>query len=80
MNKVAWVISPPEEGSGGFRTIYSKAIYLEQHGFECHFFILPGSEAYKSPETVSEQIHLWFGYKPRSVRVEYVIPNNLRLR
>lgn len=76
MNKVAWVISPPEEGSGGFRTICSKAIYLEQHGFECHFFILPGSEAYKSPETVSEQIHLWFGYKPRSVRVEYVIPNN----
>lgn len=76
MNRVAWVISPPEKGSGGFRTICTKASYLDQHGFECHFFILPGSEAYKSPGTVAEQIYLWFGYKPKSVRVEHTIPCN----
>lgn len=77
MNRVAWVISPPEKGSGGFRTICTKASYLDQHGFECHFFILPGSEAYKSSRTVAEQIYLWFGYKPKSVRVEHTIPCNL---
>lgn len=76
MNRVAWVISPPEKGSGGFRTICTKASYLDQHGFECHFFILPGSEAYKSSGTVAEQIYLWFGYKPKSVRVEHTIPCN----
>lgn len=76
MNRVAWVISPPEKGSGGFRTICTKAGYLDQRGFECHFFILPGSEAYKSAGTVDEQIYLWFGYKPKSVRVEHTIPSS----
>lgn len=69
MRRVAWVISPPTKGSGGFRTICSKALYLDQHGFECHFFILPGAESYKSANQVAKEIKDWFGYEPKTVNV-----------
>ena len=75
MRKVAWVISPPSKGSGGFRTICSKALYLDQHGFECHFFILPGAESYKSASQVAEEIVNWYGYEPKSVCVQALIPD-----
>lgn len=74
MIKTAWVISPPSKGSGGFRTICSKAAYLDKHGYECHFFILPGSEEYKCAEIVAEQIHRWFGYDPKSIEIRDSIP------
>lgn len=67
--KIAWIISPPSKGSGGFRTICSKAAYLESRGFENHFFILPGAEAYKSPRRVLAEIVEWFSYAPASVEV-----------
>lgn len=67
--KIAWIISPPSKGSGGFRTICSKAAYLESRGFENHFFILPGAEAYKSPRRVLTEIVEWFSYAPASVEV-----------
>lgn len=75
MRKVAWVISPPTKGSGGFRTICSKALYLDQHGFECHFFILPGAESYKSANQVAKEIKTWFGYEPKTVSVVASIPD-----
>ena len=76
MKKVAWIISPPTKGSGGFRTICSKAAYLDQHEFESHFFILPGSEDYKSVKTVESEIQSWFGYKPKSISIQTTIPQD----
>ncbi len=75
MCRVAWVISPPTKGSGGFRTICSKALYLDRHGFECHFFILPGAESYKSANQVAKEIKDWFGYEPKTVNVVASIPD-----
>lgn len=75
MRKAAWVISPPTKGSGGFRTICSKARYLDLHGFECHFFILPGAESYKSASQVADEIVNWYGYEPKSVCIQALIPD-----
>lgn len=65
--KLAWIISPPSKGSGGFRTICSKAAYMEQFGIGSTFFILPGAEADRSAQRVAQEIKDWFGYE---VKVE----------
>ena len=45
MKQIAWIISPPAKGSGGFRTICSKASFLDSRGYENYFYIMPGCEA-----------------------------------
>lgn len=65
--KLAWIISPPSKGSGGFRTICSKAAYMEQFGFDSTFYMLPGAEANRSAGRVAQEINDWFGYKAHVV-------------
>ena len=69
MKQIAWIISPPAKGSGGFRTICSKASFLDSRGYENYFYIMPGCEAYKSAHRVQTEIKDWFGYSPKEVRV-----------
>lgn len=57
--KLAWIISLPSIGSGGFRTICSKAAYMEQFGIDSTFFILPGAEADRSAQRVTQEIKDW---------------------
>lgn len=40
MKQIAWIISPPAKGSGGFRTICSKASFLDSRGYENYFYII----------------------------------------
>lgn len=61
--KIAWIISPPEKGSGGFRTICSRASYLEQFGNKSVFYILPGVQTRKSVSQVASEVEQWFDYK-----------------
>lgn len=56
MKQIAWIISPPAKGSGGFRTICSKASFLDSRGYENYFYIMPGCEAYKSAHRVQTEI------------------------
>lgn len=58
-----------------FRTICSKALYLDQHGFECYFFILPGAEPYRSANRVAKEIKTWFGCEPKTASVVASIPD-----
>lgn len=81
MKRIAWIISPPTKGSGGFRTICSKAAYLDSHGFENYFYIMPGCEAYKSARRVQAEIKDWFDYSPKDVLVATSVPEDfLRVR
>lgn len=76
MKRIAWIISPPAKGSGGFRTICSKAAYLDSHGFENYFYIMPGCEAYKSARRVQAEIKDWFDYSPKDVLVATSVPED----
>lgn len=70
--KLAWIISPPAKGSGGFRTICSKASFMEKFDVQSTFFILPGVRTRKSALRVASEIELWFGYK-----VEVVVASRI---
>jgi hypothetical protein len=76
MKQIAWIISPPAKGSGGFRTICSKASFLDSRGYENYFYIMPGCEAYKSAHRVQTEIKDWFGYSPKEVRVAPSVPED----
>ena len=76
MKQIAWIISPPSKGSGGFRTICSKAAYLDSRGYENYFYIMPGCEAYKSAHRVQAEIKDWFGYSPKEVLVAPRVPED----
>lgn len=76
MKQIAWIISPPAKGSGGFRTICSKASFLDSRGYENYFYIMPGCEAYKSAHRVQTEIKDWFGYSPKEVLVAPSVPED----
>lgn len=61
--KIAWIISPPEKGSGGFRTICSRASYMERFGYKSVFYILPSVKTRKSVSQVASEIESWFDYR-----------------
>ena len=76
MKQIAWIISPPAKGSGGFRTICSKASFLDSRGYENYFYIMLGCEAYKSAHRVQTEIKDWFGYSPKEVLVAPSVPED----
>lgn len=76
MKQIAWIISPPAKGSGGFRTICSKASFLDSRGYENYFYIMPGCEAYKSAHRVQAEIKDWFDYSPKEVLVAPSVPED----
>ncbi|MCX8566595.1 MAG: Glycosyltransferase involved in cell wall bisynthesis [Glomeribacter sp. 1016415] len=59
MAKIAWLIPPLMEGSGGHRTILQHAFALEARGHECALYIEGTAPSKKS---AIKQIEVMFGY------------------
>ena len=74
MCKVAWVISPPTKGSGGFRTICSKAIYLDQHGFEPHFSFFLVQSLIRVPVRLQKKLKTGLGMSQRLLMLSPLFP------
>ena len=67
---VAWVIPTPFRGSGGFRTIFNKAKYLETIGVYSDFYILSlDTDRLLNTADMADCISQWFGYSPHKVGV-----------
>ncbi|MCC6429210.1 MAG: glycosyltransferase family 4 protein [Phycisphaerales bacterium] len=77
--KIAWLMPPLIEGSGGHRTILQNAQALIDRGHECHLFVEhPESHGPESdhPDLVSirEQLDKYFGYDDPNIRLGFQIP------
>ncbi|WP_293836516.1 hypothetical protein [uncultured Parolsenella sp.] len=68
MNKIAWVIPTPIEGSGGFRTIFSKCIACQSRGIivDVYIYSLDSAPLFTASDM---RIHLrdWFDFEPNHV-------------
>lgn len=58
-NKIVWVIPDPVKGSGGLRTIFHLAFFLQEVGYEVHIY----SEGRYNEKKTSLLIEKYFGYK-----------------
>lgn len=74
MKKIAWCITPPSKGSGGFRTICNKINALQARGYENHVFITPNAVSLDNAETVSSHMKDWFNCRPDGVYLQESVP------
>lgn len=74
MGKIAWCVTPPSKGSGGFRTICSKITVLQRRHHDNFVFIAPDSACLDDAGLVAEHMSEWFGCVPSGVFLEEEIP------
>ena len=74
MRKIAWRITPPSVGSGGFRTVCKKIKALQRRGHECHAYVAPDAVSMDDADTVSAHIKSWYDCSPDGVCLKESIP------
>ena len=76
VRRVAWCITMPIKGGGGFRTIFENAKALQRAGYACDFYLAAQEGISTTAEKLRAKLCEWFGITPDGV---YVLASKLQV-
>ena len=76
VRRVAWCITMPIKGGGGFRTIFENAKALQRAGYACDFYLAAQEGISTTAEKLRAKLCEWFGITSDGV---YVLASKLQV-